>query len=91
MEILMSTQLAVPLSQVALLLGISTLVLFFGRVKLALLINYCFTFYWGFFLNPSFRSELGELVLNTYTYVYIGVGLLIVVLALIVFLSSNER
>jgi hypothetical protein len=91
MEILMSTQLAVPLSQVALLLGISTLVLFFGRVKLALLINYCFTFYWGFFLNPSFRSELGELVLNTYTYVYIGVGLLIVVLALIGFLSSNER
>ncbi|HPC85961.1 MAG TPA: hypothetical protein P5208_07435 [Smithellaceae bacterium] len=87
----MSTQLAVPLFQVALLLGISTLILFFGRVKLALLINYCFTFYWGFFLNPSFRSDLGELMLNTYTYAYIGVGLIIIVLALIGFMSSKDR
>ncbi len=39
----MSTQLAVPLSQVALLLGISTWSCFL-TVKLALLINYCFTF-----------------------------------------------
>jgi len=91
METLMSTQLAVPLFQVALLLGISTLILFFGRVKLALLINYCFTFYWGFFLNPSFRSDLGELMLNTYTYAYIGVGLIIIVLALIGFMSSKDR
>ncbi len=91
METLLDTQLAVPLSQVALLLGLSTVILLFGRVKLALIINYCFTFYWGFFLNPSFRSDLGELMLNTYTYVYIGVGLIIIVLALIGFLSSKSN
>ena len=91
METFLDTQLTVPLSQVALLLGLSTLALLFGRVKLALIINYCFTLYWGFFLNPSFRSDLGELALNTYTYVYIGVGLIIVVLALIGFLSSKGR
>jgi len=91
METLLDTQLSVPLSQVALLLGLSTLILLFGRVKLALIINYCFTLYWGFFLNPSFRSDLGELMLNTYTYVYIGVGLIIVFLALIGFLSSKDK
>lgn len=91
MEIFLDTQLAVPLSQVALLLGLSTLALLFGRVRLALLINYCFTLYWGFFLNPSFHSDLGELVLNTYTYIYFGAGLIIVVLALIGFLASKDR
>ena len=35
METLLDTQLSVPLSQVALLLGLSTLILLFGRVKLA--------------------------------------------------------
>ncbi|PKN19713.1 MAG: hypothetical protein CVU71_04895 [Deltaproteobacteria bacterium HGW-Deltaproteobacteria-6] len=90
MEIILGTQIAVPLSQVALLLGISTVTLFFGRIKVALIINYCFTLYWGFFLNPGFFSDNGDLILNNYTFAYFGFGLLIVVLAVIGFMFSKE-
>ena len=83
MELLLDTQLAIPLFQVALLLTLSTLALLFGRIKLALIINYCFTLYWGFFLNVGFFSENGELIFNNYTFAYFGFGLVIVVLALI--------
>lgn len=45
MDTIMDTQLTVPLFQVCLLLALSTLALLFGRIKLALIINYCFTLY----------------------------------------------
>ena len=90
MEMLLGTQIAVPLSQVALLLGISTLTLLFGRLRLALIINYCFTLYWGFFLNPAFSSDGGEFIINNYTFAYFGIGLLIVVLAVIGFMFNKE-
>jgi hypothetical protein len=90
MEIFLGTQLAVPLTQVALLLGLSTLTLLFGRLRLALIINYCFTLYWGFFLNPGFFSDGGELIINNYTFAYFGIGLLIVILSVIGFMFNKE-
>jgi len=51
METLYATELSVPLYQVCLLLVLSTLVLFVGKVKLALLINYTFVLYWGYWLS----------------------------------------
>jgi hypothetical protein len=90
MEFLLGTQIAVPLSQVALLLGLSTLTLLFGRIKVALIINYCFTLYWGFFLNPNFLSDKGDLIINNYTFAYFGFGLLIVILAIIGFMFKKE-
>lgn len=90
MEVFLGTQIAVPLSQVALLLALSTLTLLFGRIRLALIINYCFTLYWGFFLNPSFFPDAGELVISNYTFAYFGIGLLIVILAIIGFMFNKE-
>lgn len=87
---LFATQIAVPLSQVSLLLGISTLALLFGRLKLALIVNYCFTFYWGSFLNPSFFSDTGEFVFNNASFAYFGFGLLIIILAVIGFFFHKE-
>jgi hypothetical protein len=44
--------------QIILLLTLSTLSLVFGRLRLALLINYCFTIYWGYV--PNFNSITGD-------------------------------
>ena len=45
MEFFHTTEVAVPLFQVVLLLMLSTLAVLFGRIKLALLMNYLFTLY----------------------------------------------
>jgi hypothetical protein len=45
MDIIYSTELAIPLYQVGLLLVFSTLGLLFGRVRMALIINYLFALY----------------------------------------------
>jgi hypothetical protein len=42
-ELITATQLSIPLLLVASLLTLTTLSLVFGRIKLALLISYCFT------------------------------------------------
>jgi hypothetical protein len=79
-----SSQLTVPLFQVALLLILSTLALIFGRLKMAVLINYCFTFYWGFFMNFELFTDQEGLLLNSFTYCYLGFGFLIILLAVLI-------
>jgi len=45
MEIFFTSELSVPLFQIIFLMLISTVALLFGKVRIALLINYVFTFY----------------------------------------------
>lgn len=82
-EFFTTTQLAVPLSHVVMLLILSTGAMLFGRIKLAMIINYCFTLYWGFIFNIDLFSTEGLLKLNVYTLLYFGFGLVILILALI--------
>jgi len=86
MEILYSTELTIPLYQVGLLLVLSTLVLFFGKVKLALLINYLFVFYWGYWLSRDQIIGSSVFELGQFSIAYIGFGIVIFILALIGFL-----
>jgi hypothetical protein len=90
MEFFHTTELAIPLFQVALLLMLSTLALLFARIKLALLMNYLFTFYWGYIVNREhlFGSNL-EKISNVNVF-YLGFGLVIIILALIGFLTQND-
>jgi hypothetical protein len=90
MEIFTATQLVIPLSQVILLLIFSTIALFFGRLRLALLINYCFTLYWGYIANLDMFRDGGMANLNTYTFIYFGIGLIIVLLAMIGLIVHKE-
>ena len=48
MELLTSTEMLAPLFLVILLLLLSTIAIYLGKTKLALLINYLFTFTWGY-------------------------------------------
>jgi hypothetical protein len=84
-----TVEITIPLSQLLLLLVLSTLSLLFSKVKLALLINYIFTVYWGYFLNRDLAIEMmGES--NTVAYVYFGFGISIIILAMVGFISREE-
>ncbi len=89
MEIFLSTQLSIPMPQIALLLAFSTLALVFGRLRLALLINYCFTIYWGYISNLNSITGDG-LHLDKFSFFYLGFGLIILVLSLVGFIYYRE-
>ena len=88
MGFLHSTELSVPVIQIVLLLMLSTLALLFGRAKLALLINYLFTMYWGYFLNIEQMVGSGSILqrVDSYAIIYFGFGLVVVILAVVGFL-----
>ena len=90
MEFFYSTELAVPISQITLLLVFGTLALLFRRVKLALIINYVFTLYWGYGFNREQLMGSGIEKIDYFTPFYFGFGLLIVILALIGFLTNPD-
>jgi hypothetical protein len=90
MEFFFVTELSVPLFHIALLLAISTLALLFGRLRLALLVNYLFVLYWGYVFNRELLvgSDLDKL--DNFTMLYFGFGFFIIILALIGFLSRRS-
>ncbi len=88
MELLYTTQFSVPASQIAILLFMSTLALLFGRTKLALLFNYVFTLYWGFFMNRDFILSSME-KMEYFIYLYLAFGLAIILLSMIGFLTQK--
>ena len=89
MDFFYSTELAIPISQMILLLFSSTLTLLFGRVRLALMINYLFTLYWGYLYqkNVLFEASLQSVL---YLYIYFGFGILIALIAIVGFLRSRD-
>jgi hypothetical protein len=60
MESIFSSEITIPLFEVILLLILSTIAFLFGRLKLAILINYCFTVYWGYILNFNIFTDHAE-------------------------------
>jgi hypothetical protein len=90
MEIFTSTQLAIPLLQVILLLVLSTIALLIGRLRLALFINYCFTLYWGYVANLDLFTATDVSKMNGYTFLYFGGGVVIILLAMIGLFAHHE-
>jgi uncharacterized membrane protein len=88
MEILFAKELTIPLYQAGLFLLFGSLVLFLGKVKLALLINYLFVFYWGYWLNKEAIFGPGITQINSFTLGVYGFSAMICILALIGFLHK---
>ena len=82
MELIMSTKISIPFMQISLLLIVSTLFLLFGKVKLALITNYLFSFYWGFGANFGKAGLLSPDILPWFSFSYLLFGLIIVILFL---------
>ena len=89
MEFFYSMELSIPVVQIILLLILSSLALLFGRKKLALIINFLFTMYWGYFLSIDHFTLSGLKEIDHYFIIYFGIGLLIVILALIGFFRDE--
>ncbi len=90
MEVLYLTELAIPLYQVGLFMVISTLGLLFNKTKLALLTNYLFALYWGYWLNRETLVGPGIPTLDMFTMCYFGFGLVVVILAIFGFLTTSD-
>ena len=90
LETLQSTLLSIPVSQVMMLLFLSTMALLFGRMKLALLINYGFTLFWGYIANINHMTNEATFNLDSFTLVYLGFGMAILLLALAGFMIHKD-
>jgi len=90
MDALYSTNISVPIIQIALLLLVTTLALLFGRIKLALIINYCFMLHWCYVLNLDVIRESGQAFTSKFTYLYFGFGFIILMLALLGFVGHRD-
>ncbi len=90
MDFFYSTEIAIPISQIVLMLALSTIALFFGKLKVGLLINYLFALYWGYISN---RDELMKLTDNAelYIYMYFGFGLFVIIFAMIGFVFQQRQ
>ena len=86
MEFFSTGEIVIPVYQLILLLLISTISLLFGRTKLALIINYLFTLYWGFVCNRDLF--LGH-ELEYWYLLYWGFGTSIAILAAVGFLIHD--
>jgi len=87
MEFFSTAEIFIPIYQMILLLLVSTLTLLFGRTKLALIINYLFTLYWGFVFNRDLLLGHG---LEYYYLLYWGFGTSIAILAAVGFLIHDS-
>jgi hypothetical protein len=81
METIMSTIVEIPMSHIAVVLMISTIALLFGRIKLALFINYCFIVYSGHLWDVSLFSDVSDTKLNSSAFVFMGFWIMTVLLA----------
>ena len=85
LDLVNSTTITIPFMQLFLLLIISTLLLLFGNAKFALLVNYLFTFYWGFSVNFENLDIVSSGNFPVYSLVYLGFGSMVVMLVLVSF------
>lgn len=90
MDFFFSTKISIPLFQILLLLIFSTAVLLYGKVRLALVINYMFTMYWGYVFNREYLRGFGFEKIDAFSLVYLAFGLVIVLLVFVGFSAQRE-
>lgn len=85
LDILFTTQLSIPLFQVVILLGLTSIAILFGRMRLALITTYLFTLYWGYFLNRDLLFGFMK-DLDYFVFLYFGFGIMVAILAALGFM-----
>jgi hypothetical protein len=91
-DFLTETTLAIPMIQIILLMLVSTLTLLFGKLKVALLVNYIFILYWAYFFNRDLLLQMGGADnFEFITVFYFLFGILIVLVAAFSFLFQKDQ
>ena len=86
----MNTDLTIPIEQIIILLLLSTLALLFGKIKIALIINYVFTFLWGYVLNRDKLQVSGFEHPEIFTILYFLFGIGIILMAGFAFIFHRD-
>ncbi|MCX5851169.1 MAG: hypothetical protein NT072_03805 [Deltaproteobacteria bacterium] len=86
-----SMEITIPLSQVAMLLTFSTIALLLGRKRLALIVCYIFTVYWGSIvkLDTLMMTAKGTIHYGAAT-AYYAFGFIVLLLACIGFIKNPD-
>ena len=66
LDFLLNANLSIPMVQLILLMLMSTISLLFGKLKLALLINYVFTLHWAYVANRDNLIGMGLKIFNLF-------------------------
>ncbi len=90
MEMFFNTDLSIPISHIVLLLLLSTLALLFGKLRLALIINYIFTLTWGYIYNRDNLITTGFEIPHSFTILYFLFGIGVILIAGFAFLCHRE-
>ena len=90
MEMLFNTDLVIPLNQIIVLLLLSTVALLFGKIKIALIINYLFTLTWGYVFNRDKLEVSGFEFPEVFTILYFLFGIVIIVIASFAFIFHRD-
>ena len=80
LEFITEANLSIPMIQIILLMLLSTVSLLFGKLKLALIINYLFTLYWAYISNRDslMSMDLEHFGLVSTIYFVFGIGVVLV-------------
>ncbi len=91
LDYLLNANLSIPMIQLILLMLMSTISLLFGKLKLALLVNYLFTLHWAYVSNQENLIELGFENFQLVSIIYFIFGLGIVLVAAFAFLFQKNN
>jgi hypothetical protein len=90
LEFIVTTNLAIPMVQLILLMLMSTISLLFGKLRLALIINYVFILHWGYIANRDKLAEMGAENFELVSIVYFLFGLGTILVASFAFLFQKS-
>jgi hypothetical protein len=91
LDFLMETTLSIPMIQIIMLMLLSTLTLLFGKLRLALVINYLFILNWAYILNQDFLISMAPTKFEYITALYFIFGILIIMIAVFSFLFQKDH
>lgn len=91
LEFLLNANLSIPMVQLILLMLMSTVSLLFGKLKLALLVNYIFTLHWAYVSNRENLIEMGFENFQVVSIIYFIFGLGIVLVAAFAFMFQKSN
>jgi hypothetical protein len=89
-DFFLNANLSIPLVQLILLMLMSTISLLFGKLKLALLINYVFTLHWAYIANRDNLMAMGFENFQLVSIIYFVFGLGIVLVAAFAFMFQKN-
>ena len=91
LDFMLNATLSIPMIQLILLMLMSTISLLFGKLKMALIINYLFTLHWAYISNRDNLMDMGFENFQLVSILYFVFGLGIVLVASFAFMFQKNE